>query len=198
MIGSISTMVRQGSALAVVAAVVVALTGATADAVASAKPLPTKRFDLIGFFDGTSYSKGTVTTALVSTSAFTAKFSGKQSGHRLRLDENFTFKDGKRLQRWDLAETAQGRVTGTVTTELQSGKPAPTVPVTGRRTADGAVLDYDGYAPGGGNTVLHFHHAMTARADGTVANHVTVSKYYLPLATSDVTFAKSLAALARY
>ena len=198
MTGSNSTTAWHAAVLALITSVVMGLAAASAGVDDPIRPAPLKRFDLIGFFNGTSYSKGTVTTAFVSTEGFTAKFSGAKSGRRLRLDENFTFKDGRRLQRWDLTETAPGRITGTVTTELKTGKRAPTVPVSGSMTVGGAVLDYDGYAPGGGDTILHFHHAMTARTDGTVANHVTVSKYYLPLATSDVTFAKSLAALARH
>ncbi len=158
----------------------------------------TSGFNLISFFDGTSYSKGTVTTAFFFDESFTAAFTGTTTDRRLMLDERFVFADGKRLQRWNFAETAPGRFDGTVTTELETGKPAPAVPVAGYATANGAVFDYEGYAPGGGTTLLHFRHVMTARADGTVANHVTVSKYYLPLATSDVTFAKSLAALARH
>ena len=152
-------------------------------------------FDLLSFFEGTSCSKGTVTTAFFFDESFTAAFSGQAEGRRLMLDERFTFKDGKRLQHWDLAEPAPGHYAGTVTTELKTGMPAPAVPVEGHATANGAVLDYQGYAPGGGETLLHFRHVLTENADGTVANHVTVSKYYLPLATSDVTFAKSLGAL---
>lgn len=197
MSGSNRAKAQHAAVLAAIAAVALGLAGSTAD-FARARPAPAKRFDLIAFFSGASYSKGTVTTAFVSTDAFTAKFSGERSGRRLRLDETFTFKDGKRLQRWNLDEIAPGRIAGTVTTELKTGKPAPSVPVSGVTTVGGAVLDYDGYAPGGDDIVLHFHHAMTARSDGTVANHVTVSKFYLPLATSDVTFAKSLAALARH
>ncbi len=155
-------------------------------------------FDMISFFDGVSYSKGTVTKAFFFNDSFTAAFEGNVDARHLALDERFTFEDGKRLQHWDLAETAPGRFDGTVTTELKTGQPAPTVPVEGYATQNGAVLDYEGYAPGGGTTLLHFRHVLTARVDGTVANHVTVSKYYLPLATSDVTFAKSLAALARH
>lgn len=155
-------------------------------------------FDLFSFFEGASYSKGTVTTAFFFDESFTAAFSGETADRRLMLDERFVFADGKRSQQWDLAETAPGRFAGTVTTELDTGKPAPAVPVAGYATANGAVLDYEGYAPGGGKTLLHFRHVLTMQVDGTVANRVTVSKYHLPLATSAVTFAKSLAALTNH
>ncbi len=150
------------------------------------------------FFEGKSVSKGTVTTAFISTEAFTAEFEGKQTGDRFQLDERFAFSDGKRLQRWDLVRTGPGIYGGTVATELKTGDLAPPMPVVGVQTKNGAVLDYDGYAPGGGGTLLHFRHEMTGRPDGTVANHVTVSKFGIPLATSDVTFAKSRDALAPY
>ncbi|MEC5381081.1 DUF3833 family protein [Aurantimonas sp. C2-6-R+9] len=150
------------------------------------------------FFAGKSVSKGAVTTALVFTEAFTAEFDGKQTGDQFQLDERFAFADGKRLQRWDLVRTAPGLYGGTVATELKTGQLAPPMPVIGVQTKNGAVLDYDGYAPGGGGTLLHFRHEMTGRPDGTVANHVIISKFGVPLATSDVTFAKSRAVLAPY
>jgi len=161
------------------------------------KPDP-NGLSLPGFFEGKSVSKGTVTTALVFTEAFTAEFEGKQTGDRFQLDERFAFSDGKRLQRWDLVRTGPGLYGGTVATELKSGDLAKPMPVVGVQTQNGAVLDYDGYAPGGGSTLLHFRHEMTGRPDGTIANHVIVSKFGVPLATSDVTFAKSRAALAPY
>lgn len=150
------------------------------------------------FFEGKSVSKGTVTTALVFTEAFTAEFEGRQTGDRFQLDERFAFADGKRLQRWDLLRTGPGLYGGTVATELKTGHLGPPMPVIGVQTKNGAVLDYDGHAPGGGGMLLHFRHEMTGRPDGTVANHVIVSKFGIPLATSDVTFAKSRAALAPY
>ncbi|WP_206453289.1 DUF3833 family protein [Aurantimonas marina] len=150
------------------------------------------------FFEGKSVSKGTVTTALVFTEAFTAEFDGEQTGDRFRLDERFAFADGKRLQRWDLVRIGPGLYGGTVTTELKTGKLGRPMPVVGVQTKNGAVLDYDGYAPGGGSTLLHFRHEMTGRADGTIANHVIVSKFGIPLANSNVTFAKSRAGLAPY
>ena len=165
-----------------------------------AAPLPAPPaaggFDLERFFGGRSYSSGTVTTALVFEKAFTATFEGSRHGRTLDLDERFVFPDGRHLQHWHLAEVSPGRYRGTVATELDGGGMAPAVPVEGFATARGAVLDYDGYAPGGGETVLHFRHQMTALADGTVANRVTVSKFGLPLATSKARFAKSRAALA--
>ena len=165
-----------------------------------AAPLPASPaaggFDLERFFDGRSYSSGTVATALVFEKAFTASFEGSRHGRTLELDEHFVFPDGRHLQHWHLSEVAPGRYHGTVATGLDGGRMSPAVPVDGHATPHGVVLDYDGYAPGGGETVLHFRHQMTALADGTVANQVTVSKFGMPLATSKVIFAKSRAALA--
>ena len=161
-------------------------------------PADASKFNLMSFFAGDSYSKGTVTTAFFFDESFTATFKGAAGDGHLTLDERFTFEDGKRLQRWNLAANPSGAYSGTVTTELKSGRPAPAAPVEGYATANGAVLDYQGYAPGGGETLLHFRHVLTMQDDGTVANHVTVSKYHVPLATSDVTFAKSLAALTNH
>lgn len=152
-------------------------------------------WDFVSFFDGTSYSKGTVTTALVSTEAFTATFGGTKTGRTLKLDEHFSFPDGSPLQRWDITETSPGRYAGTVETQREDGAMSPRVPVEGVATKDGVVIAYDGYAPGAGHTLLGFRHEMTENPDGTVANHVVVSKFGLPLATSDVTFAKTKAAL---
>ncbi|WAJ26968.1 DUF3833 family protein [Antarcticirhabdus aurantiaca] len=148
-------------------------------------------FDLLAFFDGEARSTGTITTALVSTQAFSATFEGRREGNSLRLDERFRFADGSaRLQRWRLTRDGGGRLRGTVETEDETGALRPPVPVEGRLTAEGAVLAYDGYAPGGGTLRLGFRHAMT-RLDGRrVSNHVTVRLLGLPLATSDVVFVR--------
>ena len=149
---------------------------------------PDAALSLLAFFDGRATSKGTTTTLLVSTSQFTAKFSGKVRGNRLRLDERFQFDDGKRLQRWDLARESDGFYRGTVTTELGNGTMAPPVRVEGESFAGGVVLSYDGYAPGGGDTILGFRHVMTWCAPNVVENRVTISKFAIPIATSDVMF----------
>ncbi|MEX6508811.1 DUF3833 family protein [Jiella sp. M17.18] len=147
-------------------------------------------FSLPAFFDGTSYSAGVTRTALFFTDAFTARFKGVRSGSHLRLDEHFRFPDGARLQRWNLTETPSGGFSGTVTTELGTGAMAPAVPVRGFTRGDHVVLVYDGYAPGGGTTLLGFRHVMTPQPGGTVENHVTVYKFGIPVATSDVIFSK--------
>lgn len=146
---------------------------------------------LLAFFDGRATSRGTVTTALVKVERFTADFSGKVTGNRLRLAERFHFADGDRLQRWDLRRMANGRYAGTVTTELGDGRMAPRARVEGRSFADGLILAYDGYAPGGSETLLGFRHVMRRLAPGAVANHVTISKFGLPIATSDVVFRRN-------
>ncbi|NDV87576.1 DUF3833 family protein [Aurantimonas aggregata] len=152
-------------------------------------------FSLADFFDGRSVSEGTVRTALLFEEPFTASFEGRRAAERLRLDERFVFEDGARLQRWDLSRSPAGVYTGTVATEDGDGKLSSPVPVTGWATEDGAVLAYDGHAPGGGDTLLRFRHVMSDNGDGTLANHVTISKFGIPVATSAVTFAKSEAAL---
>jgi len=154
-------------------------------------------FDLAGFFAGSSRSVGEVRTLLVFRETFTAAFTGRREGERLRLDERFAFEDGARLQRWDLTQRG-AEISGTVETELGDGTLAAPVPVAGTRTPGGAVLTYRGHAPGGGATLFGFRHEMTANADGTVSNHVSVTKFGLAVATSDVTFAKSAAALAAH
>lgn len=150
------------------------------------------------FFEGDSVSAGTVTTFLVSSERFTASFEGRRDGDRLRLDERFAFPDGKRLQRWDLRRVGDGRYEGTVSTEAKDGAMSPPVPVNGRLVPGGAELTYRGYAPGGSDRLLGFRHLMTANADGTVDNAVTVSAFGLPVATSRVTFAKTEEALRRH
>ncbi|WP_192843157.1 DUF3833 family protein [Aureimonas sp. AU12] len=179
---------------ALVAAAVLAL---LVPAAARSKDSGTPTFDLAGFFEGTSVSAGEVRTLFVVRDTFTATFSGRREGNRLQLDERFVFSDGPRLQRWDLTVAGQ-EIAGTVETELRDGKLAPPVPVTGRRSATGAVLTYEGHAPGGGERLLAFRHEMTANADGTVSNHVGIGKFGLRLAVSDVVFAKSAAALAAH
>ncbi|HEX2017825.1 MAG TPA: DUF3833 family protein [Aurantimonas sp.] len=152
-------------------------------------------YSLAGFFDGRSYSEGTVRTALVFEERFTARFRGSVDDNRMRLDERFRFADGRRLQRWELSRSAAGVYTGTVATEDGEGRLSAPVPVVGWATADGAVLTYQGHAPGGGDMLLGFRHVMTENGDGTLANRVTISKFGIPIATSLVTFAKSRAAL---
>lgn len=180
----------RASALALFVAAALALAGCSE--LPNGEPGP---FALERFFAGTSFSRGIVRTFGFWTEDFTATFAGVAEGPHLKLDERFDFPGGKRLQRWDLTRVSPGRYLGTVRTEGDDGKLRAAVPVEGRLTPEGAVLDYDGYAPGGGSLLLHFRHVMTARGDGTVANHVTISKFGLPIATSDVVFAKTKAAL---
>ncbi|MER0236797.1 DUF3833 family protein [Fulvimarina sp. MAC8] len=144
----------------------------------------------LSFFDGKSSSKGTVTTLFVSTEAFTARFDGKYSEGELKLDERFTFSDGEALQRWDLFAHRDGSISGTVTTGIADGTMTEPRPVSGEYDRQRLVLDYDGFAPNGSDTLFHFHHVMQREQNGTMTNDVTVSKYYLPLASSDVTFYK--------
>ena len=152
-------------------------------------------FSLADFFDGGSFSEGTVRTALVFEEAFTASFRGWRVGDRFQLDERFRFPDGDRLQRWDLSRSPAGVYSGTVATEDAEGRLSSPVPVAGWATAEGVVLTYRGHAPGGGNTFLSFRHVMTDNGDSTVANRVTISKFGIPIATSRVTFAQSDVAL---
>ncbi|WP_209597270.1 DUF3833 family protein [Jiella mangrovi] len=150
---------------------------------AAARPL-----SLIAFFDGRATSRGTITTLLVSTERFSANFEGRATGNRLQLDERFHFEDGARLQRWDLTRSADGRYRGTVQTELGDGTMAPKVHVEGYSFAGGVVLAYDGYAPGGGQTLLGFRHVMRQVGPRTIENRVTISKFGLAIATSNVIF----------
>lgn len=172
------------------AALFVAVAGLAA---CSAAPPPSLEgtFRLASFFDGRSKSTGEIDTLLILSETFTADFDGRAEDGRLRLDETFLLKVGERLQRWDLRETGEGRYEGTVRTADKDGRLSAAVPVAGYRTADGAVLDYDGYAPGGGSMLLHFRHWMTAQADGTVLNRVRVSKFGIPLAGARVVFSKA-------
>lgn len=152
-------------------------------------------FRLEGFFDGASVSAGTITTLFFWTRGFTAEFSGEADGETIRLDERFDFEDGERLQRWALTREGD-RYVGTVRTETGDGVLQDPVPVEGRILPSGIELDYVGYAPGGpGWLSFHFHHRMEPRPDGTVSNDVTVSKFHLPIATSEVIFAKNPEAL---
>lgn len=150
--------------------------------------------DLAGFFAGESVSRGEIRTLYLFREAFTASFTGKASGGDLRLEERFHFSDGERLQRWHLSRSGDS-IRGTVETELSTGQMSPAIPVDGQRTKSGTVLEYDGFAPGGGRWRLHFRHVFTANEDGTLSNRVTVSKFAVPLAVSKVTFAKSEKAL---
>jgi hypothetical protein len=152
-------------------------------------------FDLGAFFAGQSVSEGSIRTLGVFEEAFTARFQGTVEDGRLRLEERFAFADGERLQVWELAVAPSGAVSGTVETELSDGALAPAVPVSGRSDASGVVLDYEGHAPGGGARIFRFRHHLRGEADGTVRNHVVVSKFGLPLATSRVVFAKDPATL---
>jgi len=170
----------------ILSALFVAHAGCTASAPLTALPFTPEKF-----FAGESYSSGTVRTLIVSRQKFTARFSGDASPGQLNLDERFSFTDGDRLQRWELRRVADGSYEGTVQTETGDGVLREKRPVRGRLLPDGAVLDYDGYAPGGGDTLFHFRHRMRAQADGTVANRVTISKFGLPVATARVTFTKS-------
>ncbi len=143
---------------------------------------------LLDFFAGRATSSGTIVTALVFREAFTARFVGTVTGNRLRLDERFRFEDGNRLQRWDLRWLPDGRYVGTVSTELSDGTMAPPAHVEGWPFAQGVVLAYDGYAPGGGRTLLGFRHVMRRAGPGLVRNEVTISKYGVAIAGADVIF----------
>lgn len=152
-------------------------------------PVTTNVFDPLSFFRGEATSEGTVTTALVSTRAFTARFEGHEEGNALVLDEHFLFPEGPRLQRWHLAKTGEGRYGGTVETQGRDGALHAPVPVEGRILGAALELSYEGYAPGG-DTLLGFRHRMVMLSDGTAENRVRVSKFGLPLASSHVIFTK--------
>lgn len=150
--------------------------------------------DILAFFDGTSVSAGTIRTALVRGERFTADFRGTRDGGTLRLDERFHFSDGERLQVWHLTAAPDGAVSGTVETERSDGTLAAPVPVVGQTGQHGTTLRYRGNAPGGG-IELEFQHTMRAADSGTVSNHVVISLFGLPIATSTVRFAKDAAVL---
>lgn len=154
-------------------------------------------FDLASFFAGQSVSAGEVRTLLVSREAFTARFTGQTSGQTLRLDERFRFPDGERLQRWVLRFDGP-LIRGTVETEGSDGALHAPVPVEGERDDAHIVLRYTGFAPGGGSLKLRFRHEIRPNGDGTLSNDVTVRLLGLPLAHSDVTFAKTQGDLARH
>lgn len=143
-------------------------------------------FDLVAFFSGESSSEGSIRTLLVRSQSFTARFHGAREGEAFRLEERFSFPEGERLQVWTLTQVPGG-YRGTVETQGADGRLAPPAPVVGIVDATGVALDYRGIAPGG-DRELHFRHHMRMRDDGRVANHVVVSAYGLPLATSSVTF----------
>lgn len=154
--------------------------------------------DLLRFFEGRSVSAGETRTLLFWRDTFTASFEGRREGDgTLVLDERFRFSEGPRLQRWRLREDAAGGLSGSVETERADGQLAPPVPVRGVQTADGVRLDYVGPAPGGGRP-LGFRHEITPNGDGTLANHVGVRLWGLPVARSRVTFAKTPEALAAH
>ncbi|BDA86601.1 hypothetical protein Sa4125_41430 [Aureimonas sp. SA4125] len=153
-------------------------------------PAPDGPFALEAFFAGASRSEGEVRTALVLTERITASFAGASTENGLELDEIFHFPQGDRLQRWSLRAGAGGTYAGTVRTAGDDGELRAPANVTGYKTADGAVLDYDGYAPGGSDRLLHFRHWMTTQGDGTVLNRVRISKFGLPIAGARVVFSK--------
>ncbi|WP_185984473.1 DUF3833 family protein [Aureimonas mangrovi] len=152
-------------------------------------------FDLAAFFAGRSVIEGSILTLAMFEEPFTARFEGTVEGDSLRLEERFAFADGERLQVWELAVSPSGAVSGTVETEMSDGALAPAVPVSGASSTSGVVLDYEGHAPGGGARTFRFRHHLRGQAGGTVRNHVVVSKFGLPLATSRVVFAKDPATL---
>ena len=145
-------------------------------AVSGSARAESRLFDLAGFFADRSVSAGEVTTL----------FSAPEP-----------FPEGERLQRWHL-RFAGARIEGTVETEGRDGTLRAAVPVEGERDASGVELRYVGYAPGGRALPLSFRHRMVANADGTLQNHVTVRLLGLPLARSEVTFAKSERDLKRH
>lgn len=150
-------------------------------------------FDLFSFFEGEAASEGTITTLLVRREAFTATFAGTRHEGTFRLEERFAFEDGPRLQVWTL-RAVDGGYEGTVETEKADGTLAPAAPVRGSADETGVVLRYRGIAPGGGRA-FDFRHRMRLQGDGTLANHVVVSKFAIPLATSRVTFTRGARAL---
>ena len=157
-----------------------------------ATPLPFKGRGetLLFFFDGTTLSRGRLDQIASAPESFAARLDGTYREDTLKLREAFRFSDGEPVQIWDLTADNTGAISGTVSTEAEDGTMSQAFAVTGRTDRNRLVLDYDGIAPGGGETRLHFHHSMTRQGDGTVENRVTISKFYLPLATSTVTFFK--------
>ncbi len=150
--------------------------------------------DLAAFFSGTAVSAGEVRTLGLRRERFTARFEGRAEKGTLRLDERFRFADGERLQRWVLRFDG-AVIRGTVQTEAKNGSLAEPVAVGGEREVGRLVLRYRGIAPGGGALRLGFRHEIRPNGDGTLRNDVTVRFLGLPLARSEVTFARSEAAL---
>lgn len=144
-------------------------------------------FDLFGFFDGHARSAGRVDPLFGATERFSARFEGDVKGDRLRLLEVFTFPDGQFDQIWALRRDGDA-LSGTVRTEGKDGELSDPAAVRGWLDPQGAVLRYQGYAPGGGDLRLDFTHRMSAQPDGTLLNEVTVGKFHLPLAWSEVRF----------
>lgn len=148
-------------------------------------------FAIDSYFDGASRSEGEIDTLFFWRETFTARFVGhREETGEFALDETFQLRAGERLQSWRLQALPDGRYEGTVRTADRDGLMSPASPVAGYRTAEGAVLDYDGYAPGGGSMLLHFRHIMTDQRDGIVLNRVEVSKFGIPLAKAHVVFSK--------
>ncbi|WP_162244728.1 DUF3833 family protein [Aureimonas sp. Leaf454] len=168
------------------AALLLALSGCAA----APRPDAGGTFRPEAFFAGASVSRGEIRTAWFFREAFTADFEGRAARGALSLDERFRFTDGDRLQRWRLRAQADGRYTGTVETETGDGVLREPVAVSGYRTAKGLVFDYEGFAPGGGDTRLRFRHLMEMRPDGSVSNTVRISKLGVPIAGAQVVFSK--------
>nr|WP_245396431.1 DUF3833 family protein [Jiella sonneratiae] len=164
---------------------------ASAAGPAAARHAEAAELSLLRFFDGRARSHGTTTPLIGRAETFTATFTGTVAGRHLSLDERFRFEDGRRLQHWDLTRTARGRYEGTVRTELGDGTMAPPVRVEGHGFAGGAVLAYDGYAPGGGRILLGFRHVMRRLGPDRVENRVTIAKFGLPIAHADVIFRRA-------
>ena len=146
-----------------------------------------KPFDLFAFFEGNARSEGMVDPLIGNAEPFTAKFEGQMRGDRFHLVESFSFPDGQFDQLWDLKREGTA-LSGTVRTENEDGELSAPVPVAGELWSNGAILTYDGYAPGGGDTRFAFTHRMTPKDDGTVENSVAIAKFLLPVARSTVTF----------
>jgi len=140
------------------------------------------------FFDGRVAGEGTVTRFWIWTTPFQNRFEGRRAGPEFLLDENFVFADGTPRQVWRFEAGEGGRYSGDVSTEGKDKRMAPPQPITGLLDADGFHVEYLGYAPNGGTTLLRFRHDLAGQADGSVVNTVRISWWGIPVARSRAVF----------
>ena len=149
----------------------------------SAAPQP---FSLESFFNGRAEARGKFESGIAGVSrTFTVKTNGRWDGTNLVLVEDIAYDDGpKERKTWKITKLAPGKYVGIRDDVVGTADI--------RQEGDTITLDYTADVTGkdGGTSRVRFADTIVPAGPKGARNTATVYKYFLPVGTVDITFAK--------